>query len=129
MANRYSYQFVGNNTAGVVNVFGQITFGASGAPTLATTGLHGNNGYITSVVRNSAGDYTITLTDVYNALLQIRHVFNSGASAPAAPGLWIKTDAVTTKSLRVVFNSGGTATDPATGEIVLLQITLKNSSI
>lgn len=124
MANRYTYQFQGSNVVGQVNLFFKITFGAAGAPTLAS-----NNGYISSVVRNSAGDYTITLADAYKTLLMVRHVFNSGSSAPASPGMWVKTDSVSSKSLRIVFNAAGVATDPASGEIALMQLTLNNSSI
>jgi hypothetical protein len=119
------YQFVGNNIAGVSKLYFKITFGASGAPTLGAN----QNSYISSVTRNSAGDYTIALADAWNNLLRVAHTFNSGSSAPAAPALWVKTDAVTTKSLRIVFNSAGTATDPASGEVVLMEIVLKNSSI
>jgi hypothetical protein len=125
MANRRTYQFQGSNIAGIVRINAKVTFGASGAPTLAST----NNSFISSITRNSAGDYTIALADAYNGLLGVRHVFNSGSSAPASPALWVKTDAVTTKSLRIVFNLAGTATDPASGEIVLLEIVLKNTSI
>jgi len=125
MANRRMYQFSGSNIGSVARISMKITFGSSGAPTLAA-----NNGYVSSVVRNSAGDYTITLADKYNSLLGVRHVFNSGSSAPASPAMWVKTDSVASAgTLRVVFNAAGTATDPASGEIALMEIVLKNSSV
>jgi len=126
MANRRMEQFNYTNLKAVCTLYFKVTFGASGAPTLATT----NGGYISSIVRNSAGDYTITLADNYNALLDVNYVFNSGSSAPAAPAMWVKSDAIAaSKTLRVVFNTGGTATDPASGEVLLMNIVCKNSSV
>jgi hypothetical protein len=129
MANRRTYQFSGNNVAGVTRIFAKVTIGASGAPTLVTTGVHGNNGYITAIARNSAGDYTVTLADAWNALLgmTIRTINATGVSA--APSVNIKSNAVTTKSLGFVCASGATPTDPASGDILLLEFLLKNSSI
>lgn len=132
MSNRYYRQFVNTNTPGVVKVFAQITFGSTGAPTLSTS-----NGAqsITSVTRNSAGDYTLVLQDLWSSLLAVKHVFNSGSSAPASPGMYIKANNVATstggsaKSIELVFNAAGTATDPASGEIVYLEFALKNSSV
>lgn len=107
-----------------MHIFAQITFGSTGAPTLNFGGS-----YITSVTRNSAGDYTFVMRDNWNRLLGVESRFNSGSSAPAAPGMWIKTNSITSGSLRIVFNSAGTATDPASGEIVYLDIVVKNSSV
>lgn len=124
MANRRLNQFMFSNIPMPTKIFCQITFGSSGAPTLAA-----NGNFVTGVTRNSAGDYTLTLGDAYNALVGIRHTFNSGSSAPASPAMWVRTNAVTTKSLRIVFNAAGTPTDPASGEIVYLEISLRNSSV
>lgn len=129
MANRRMYQFAGNNVAGVSRIFAKVAVGASGAPTLTTSGVSGNNSYITSITRNSAGDYTIALADAWNALLDIVVRFQSATGIPAAPAVGIKTNAVTTKSLGFVCSTGGVATDPANGETMFIHITLKNSSI
>lgn len=129
MANRlFNSQFRYGFERMPVSLFAKITFGAAGAPTLS------NALGIKSVVRNSAGDYTITLQDNYNRLLMVKHVFdetsNSG-TAPASPGMFIKSNQVSaaTPTLEVVFNAAGTATDPASTEIVLLEIILNNSSV
>lgn len=128
MANRYTRQFTASNLPGVTSIFAKITYGASGAPTLAT------NGYISSVTRNSAGNYTLVFRDLWNALLGCNVVFDSGSSVPAAPLMYIASNLVATaasKSLNIVFTDQDTpaATDPASGEISYLEIMLKNSSV
>lgn len=133
MANRYTTQFTQTLEKKVVNVFGKVTFGSTGAPTLVAAQSKG----IVSVTRNAAGTYTFVfgtkagMLDVYNKLLMVKHVFNSGSSAPASPDCYIKADSVATAgtcSLQVVFNAAGTATDPASGEAVHLQFIFKDST-
>jgi hypothetical protein len=52
------------------------------------------------------------------------------SSAPAAPELRVKADAVASAgSLEIVFSAAGVATDPASGEKVLLEIVLNDSSL
>lgn len=134
MANRYFNQFQWSLEKNPVHLYATINFGASGAPTLVTSSgspaLPASRG-VKSVVRNSAGDYTITLQDSYIApVLMVKHVFNQ-TTAPAAPGMWIKAQSVGTLAggtIELVFNSAGTATDPANGDSVLLNIILKQSS-
>ena len=118
-------QFTYSNVNAPVQIFMKVTFGASGAPTLANN----NNGFISSVVRNSAGQYTITLADAYNGLLGMDWVFIVSGAAPASPNMRVKTNSITSKSLVVVFDAAGTATDPASGEIVLMTIMAQNSSV
>ena len=129
MANRRTHQFTGVNVAGATRVFAKVTVGASGAPTLITTGVNTNNGFIASITRNSAGDYTLALADAWNALLGLKTTTINSTGISASPDVNVKTDAVTTKSLRFVCSTGGVATDPASGDILLIQIILKNSSI
>lgn len=129
MSNRYYRQFTCSNNPGVVILYASISFGSTGAPTVSTS-----NGAqsITSVTRNSAGDYTIVFQDLWSSLLGVDHVFNSGSSAPASPGMYVKANNVAvaaSKSIELVFNTSGTATDPASGEIVYLEFHLKNSSV
>ena len=129
MANRrFGSQFRFGFERMPVSLFAKLTFGSSGAVTL-THGLG-----IKSVVKNSTGDYTITLQDNYNSLMCVKHVYdetsNSG-TAPLAPSMFIKNNAVTstTPTIEIVLNSAGTATNPASGEILLLEIILNNSSV
>lgn len=129
MANyNYRSQFNFSYSAKPVALRCSVSFGSSGAPTIVSgTGMG-----ISSITRNSAGDYSIALSRAYNGLMHIKQVFNSGSSAPASPGMWIKTNSVAVAAaplVRIVFNSAGTATDPASGEVVLLEILLNDSSL
>lgn len=122
MANRYQYQFSTTMEKKIVNLFAKVTFGATGAPTLDAVNSKG----VVSVTRNSAGTYTFVfgtkagMLDTYVKLVSLDVIYNSGASAPAAPSIYVKANniaTVNTSSLQVVVNAAGTATDPATGEI------------
>lgn len=127
MANRWFTQFRYSLVKAVVDLYGQVAIGASGAPTISVANSKG----ISSIVRNSAGRYTITLQDSYYGLLDVQHKFLN-ATAPAAPLMFIVSQAVTNNSAPVVViqftNAAGTATDPGSGELMYLQIALKNSS-
>ena len=115
----------GGNIAGVSKIFAKVTIGASGAPTLVSS----NNSYITGIARNSAGDYTVTLADAWNALLGLKITTQNATGISASPDVGVKTNAVTTKSLGFVCSVGGVATDPASGDSLFIEIDLKNSSI
>lgn len=129
MANRlFNSQFRFGFERMPVSLFAKVSIGAAGAPTLS------NSLGIASIARNSAGNYTITLQDVYNRLMHVKHVYDetsNGGTAPLAPGMFISSNQVSaaTPTIRIVLNSGGTATDPANGEILLLEIVLSNSSV
>lgn len=133
MANRYFNQFAWSLEKNPVHLWLRVNFGATGAPTLVTSAgtpaTPASRG-IKSIVRNSAGDYTITLQDAYAGFLSLDYSFFNTA-APAAPAMWVKTLAVTTlatPTIEVVFNAAGTPTDPATGEQVNMHIVLKQST-
>lgn len=104
----------------------KINIGASGAPTV-------NLGKgLTSITRNSAGNYTLVLKDVHNKLMGVSAAFISGASAPAAPAINVVSEAVNTVGTQTVViqcrNAAGAATDPASGEVMLLQILCRDAS-
>jgi len=131
MANRYFTQFRYSLEKAVVDLFGLVTFGASGAPTLSASASKG----IKSITRVSAGVYDIVLgvgnnQDVYYTLLMAKHVFLN-ATAPASPEMYVVSQNVstpTTGKIRVTFAAAGVATDPGNGEVVMLQLTLRNSN-
>lgn len=132
MANRRFNNQQFTMAPGVVGLFGHVTFGSSGAPTLDAPNSKG----IVSITRNSAGNYTVVLgtsassLDTYFKLLMVNHVFLN-SSAPAAPGMFIVQNNVSNPALAnliIQFNSAGSATDPASGEQLYLEIDLKNSS-
>jgi hypothetical protein len=129
MSNRRYQQFSWSNATMPVTVYAQVTFGATGAPTLNK----GSND-ISSVVRNSAGDYTFTFRSTFAQLLGINYTFNSGASAPTGPFMAVKSNLIATaasKSIEIVFRDADTpaATDPASGEILYISFTFNNSSL
>jgi len=137
MANRrFVSQFRFSYQKDPVDVFARVTFGATGAPTLDVLDSFG----IYSVTRNSTGNYTfvfgstgssIQALDTYNYLLMVKHMFIN-ATAPAAPSMYVSDNSVNTPnvaSITVQFNSAGTPTDPASGEQVLLDFIMRNSSV
>jgi hypothetical protein len=112
-----------------VDLFMDFTVGASGAPTLKATNSIG----IKSIIRNSTGNYTIVLADRYVRCLNVCETLVS--TAPAAPVMSVTSIAnvngsVTplAPSLTVQFQTPtGTATDPASGEEILIAIQLSRS--
>jgi hypothetical protein len=122
----YRSQFVRGFAGEPVELRASISFGAAGAPTLvAGTGMG-----ISSVVRNSAGDFTIALSQAFVSLMGVDHVMISSA-ASAAPELRVKANSVSSASapsIEIVTSAAGTATDPASGEIMLIKILLNRSS-
>lgn len=127
MANRWLNSFNYTFEKGTVTVFGDVTIGATGAPTLVTAKSKG----IKSIVRNSAGDYTVTFQDQYNRLLSA-WIGVIKATAPASPTQSIKAvsaNAAGGATLEfVLYNSAGTATDPANGEELFLEVTWSNTT-
>lgn len=127
MSNRLYTQFRYSLEKRVVDLFADVTFGASGAPTLNTAKSKG----VKSITRSSAGKYVLTLQDSFNGLLMLKHSFVN-ATAPAAPGAYIVSHTVGSASpatITIQFNAAGTATDPASGEEALLQVVLKDSGV
>jgi hypothetical protein len=132
MANRLLQQFHYSIVKMPVELYSSIAIGASGAPTIVNSGSAPTSQGIASVVRNSAGKYTITLQDPYNSLLNVHAIFNSGASAPAAPIVNIVSQAVSTAAAPTVViqcrDLSGVAADPASGETLIVNICVKNSA-
>lgn len=137
MANRYTTQFQGALEKKVVGLFARVTIGATGAPTLDTANSKG----IVSVTRSSAGKYVFVfgtkagMLDTYFKFLSLDMTYDTSGIAgvaPAAPTSVISANSVAvsgTCSLTVsLFNSAGTATDPANGEVLLVGFTFKDSS-
>lgn len=119
------YQFRYSYERDLVDIQAKIAIGASGAPTL--TRARG----IVSMTRNSAGNYTVVLKDRAFLFMVARASFISGSSAPAAPLMNVVSEQVnnSTPSLIIQFRDiAGAAADPASGEVLLLQIENRNSS-
>lgn len=126
MANKYGNQFHYSPVPGLWAIYAKVSFGVDGAPTLVST--NGASNGVASVSQNGDGDYSITLSDTYPLLKGVNASFVASAGA-AAPDVSVKSDLVsTTKVLRINTQAGGVATNPAPGEVLLLEIMLKNSS-
>lgn len=127
MANRRFVQFRNSLEKKVVDLFFQVTIAAAGAPTLVMAASKG----IASIARNSAGQYTVTLSDAYVGLLDMDITDLNAAGIPVSPNMGIISDAVNVKGGgTVVFqlSAAGTATDPASGDVLLGRLTLKDST-
>jgi hypothetical protein len=120
MADRLLARDNGAFEKGIVSIYGDVTIGAVGAPTLVAAKSKG----IKSIVRNSAGDYTVTLQDKYAKFFAAWIGFIK-ATVPAAPSQSIKAinmQAAGGATINfVLYNSAGTATDPASGEELFLE--------
>ncbi len=135
MANRWLTQFMWAMEKNPAQLWGFVTFGASGAPTLDGINSKG----IKSIVRTAAGTYTITfgtsggnaVTDTYNNIYFASKRFLVASGTPAAPHMYVVShDVRATGTMVVTFldPTGATPTDPASGEKVLLQFRLKTST-
>lgn len=127
MSRKMGFQFRYSYERDIYDVLLKVNIGASGAPTIAS----GNAKGVTSISRTSAGLYVITLDNTYNRLLDCSSQSISGSSAQAAPLMTIVSETVATTKLvtlqyRAIDNS--TATDPASGEVLLIKISVRNSS-
>lgn len=126
MANRYFNQFHFSPIPMYTSIFAKISFGVSGAPTLVTSS--GLSKGVASVSRSSAGKFVVTLSDTYKYLVGGKGIFVASGGA-AAPEVSIDSESVAVaKTVTVLTQAGGVNTDPAAGEILLLEIELKNST-
>lgn len=123
MANRLMQQFLFSFVKMHTKLYMQAAIGSSGAPTISAVNSQG----IASIARNSAGNYTITYQDKYNALLSAQHQFILASGAPTAVDMVIRSN--TSNTVVVEFVDGtGAAVDPNSGATMLLEICLRNSS-
>lgn len=130
MANRRFLPPLGHLEVDVVELFAKITIGSSGAVS-ASSGKG-----VASVVRDSAGKYTITLSDRYNSLLDAHAiVLDSANNDPVTIGIQPRlfSEAVNNATPTVAFqfynHTNGAAADPASGAVVYVSIKLRNSSV
>jgi hypothetical protein len=124
--NRWLNQFTLCLEKRQVNVFCSFSVGASGAPTL----LIPNSKGIKSIVRNSAGNYTLTFQDNFVKFLGMDMIVQNSSGIAAAPNVGLISANVQTVpgTLNFVTSSAGSATDPASGDTVYLSIRLGDST-
>lgn len=126
MADRLLNQFGATFEKAVVTIFGDVTIGATGAPTLVA----GKSKGIKSIVRNSAGDYTVQFADKWNKFLGF-WVGMIKATAPSSPTMSVKAinmQAAGGATVEFVLFTGAVATDPASGEELYIEASFGNSS-
>jgi hypothetical protein len=90
----------------LVHLYAKVAIGGTGAPTLS----RGKG--IASVVRNGAGDYTVTFQDKYRAFLHASVLFQDADGVSAAGGflMGVKAEDVSgAKTLNVIFADVDTA--------------------
>lgn len=146
MASHQFQQFGLSIEKRAIRLWAVVAVGAAGAVTLqawnpvarvyAAAGVKGFRG-ILSVARTGTGAWTITLDDVYQRLLGVVPTFFSAGGTPYSPVLGVLTSsnvsAVAAPVVNIVFQSAGVAAsgsalDPASGEIIQLEIQLQDSS-
>lgn len=132
--NRIYTQFRYSLEKRVIELFGKVTIGAAGAPTLDAAASKG----IASIVRNSVGNYTITLSDPYVKLLGFNSQVLLAAGSPgAAYGPVIRSEDVDGAKTIVVQYLGATsaadttaaATELASGSVVYFSAVLSGTSV
>lgn len=130
MANRLFKQFTHTLEAGVVKLYGKVTFGASGA-----VSADASKGFAVTIVDSEAGRYLVTLEDTYTALLGCNVVMQAatdaaiGASAGFIPAIRNVSVNDSTPTFEIQFtDAAGDDADPTSGFIAYIEVTLKNSS-
>lgn len=106
----------------VKDIYARASIGASGAPTLSS------KVGVASLVRNGAGDYTMTLDDKYSALKW----FDVKVIDSTAADLTIQIaaeDVDGAKTIQFLCLEAGSETDPADGAELLIKAELKNTSV
>lgn len=128
MANRWFNQFRKQLEKEVVDLWATVTIGSTGAPTLVTAKSKG----VSSIVRNSAGTYTVTLQDTYQRLLDMDVTTQNATGISASPNVSLKgaptVNTISAPALVFVCSTGGTATDPASGDTLYVKLSLSNST-
>lgn len=103
-------------------IYAEVAIGASGAPTLSRgTGVE-------SIVRNSAGLYTLTLQDKYNRLMH-SDIKQLVSAAEDLQFQLVAEDVDNAKTLQFRCVTAAVETDPSNGSILFIKLELKNSSV
>jgi hypothetical protein len=114
-----------------VSLFGKVAIGAVGAPTIDAPLSKG----ISSIVRNSAGLYTITLADKYNKFVGSDFSVFLAAGAPATgsvvmPVIRAISVSAATPTVQVGFvDSAGAAVELASGVTLYFELKFDDSGV
>lgn len=110
---------------GMICLYGRVVIGAAGV--IASQDCRG----FSIALNASPGVYDITLEDNYNALYMVSSNVNDAVAAGEGKFVQITAEDVAngTLSVTVVASDDGLAADIASGGILFLEITLKNSTV
>lgn len=130
MANRIFRQPLGSLENDMVTIYGNFAVGSTGA--VGTTSGKG----VTSVTRDSAGQYTVLLQDSYDSVFwasaAIKDTANSDPSTVGVIARW-EADSINDSTPTVQFQffalDDGAVADPASGAVVYFKLELRNSSV
>lgn len=131
MADRRFEQFRYGLERKMVDLYVNVAIGSTGAPTINATKSKG----IASIARNSAGKYTITLSDSYQYLVLLSHSLVKASGVPATASnvnCMVRSDgsASATPTVAIEFvDNAGVAIELVSGVTVLLHLQLKNSTV
>lgn len=108
----------------VKDLYCKISIGATGAPTLVSGASYG----FSSVARTDAGEYTLTLQDKYVSLKFVEGIFLS--ETPEDIRLQLVSESVQTdREINFLTLTADTPTDPSSGQVLLLKVEVKNTSV
>ena len=108
----------------VKELFIKISIAAAGAPTLVSGASYGAQ----SITRNSAGNYTLVLQDQYSSLKNVEIIHQAASAQDLAFQVISESVNSTSRSINFLSLTGASATDPASGSVLILKIELKNTS-
>lgn len=129
MADRYFKDQVKTLEGGIVELYGKLTFGSSGAISAQSC-----KGFSVAIVDSTAGRYTVTLEDKYPEFkgCDVTLQGPDSSALTTADGNQHVVRAVNmankTFLLQLVRTDTGADADPTSGTIAYLKITLKNST-
>lgn len=129
MANRQFQQFAFGLEKIPVSLYLQATIGAAGAVTLNVANSKG----IKSIILGTTGKYTITLTDPYVKILFVDAEVTNATGIPASPTMGVvasgtNVNTTTGGTIVVQFSAAGSATNLASGDILMMNFVLGNST-
>jgi hypothetical protein len=131
VANRFLNQFRKAFEKEVVDIFGKVAIGVTGAPVLNVAQSKG----IASIARTGVGAYTVTLSDRWSRLLKAvpTHILAAGVPATTSNAQMVvrqDNSGAAAKTILIEFvNNAGVAVELTNATSLLLQFTLKNSSV
>lgn len=115
---------VTTGTSGSAVVTASALFLTGGINGVASSSLNG----VASVVQSGVGEYTITLSEKYNAFLGAHFSVLAATAVDLVPQLK-SADVTSAKTVVVRLLTGATATDPAAALTLYVMIMLRNSSV